>query len=192
MTKNSLLAYSSIAALALVGCGSSNSGEALDAAPSTTPDAAVGPTLYGLTAGANCYTVTAIAPGFNDGCAIGVDTVVGQSLPMTYTQATGTVALGTDGSLGGGAIVNNQGTLNRVNDPTITGTTCTLHQTDDSALTLTADNQFTVSVTEVESSFSAGCGSLAPTAGTCTSTWTWTMEKSNVATLIPPLCGSTP
>jgi hypothetical protein len=192
MTKNLVIASVLIGAFSLMGCGASNSGEALDAAASATPDTAVGPTLYGLTAGANCYTVTAIAPGFNDGCAIGVDTVVGQSLPMTYTQATGTVALGTDGSLGGGAIVNNQGTLNRENDPAIPGTTCTLHQTDDSVLTLTANNQFTVSVTEVESSFSAGCGSLAPTAGTCTSTWTWTMEKSNDATLVPPACELTP
>jgi hypothetical protein len=151
-------------------------------------------TPYGLSGGDNCYTVTDITAGYSDGCAIGVADVVGASLPMNYSTTTYFVKLGTDGSLGGGAIVNNQGTLIRDGDTTMTdpsGTTCTLHQNDTTQLQMTANNQFTVSVTEIESGFSAGCPTH-PAGSTCTSTWTWTMAKSIVTTQVPPLCGATP
>lgn len=187
MTKISILACLSIAASVLVGCGASDSGGTPEAG--TTPD--TGATLYGLSGGDNCYTITAIAAGYSDGCGLTVETQVGQSLPLNYSADTYFVKLGTDGALGGGAIAYNQGTLIRENDPSIS-TTCTIHQKDTSVLQMLANNQFTVSVTEVESNFGAACGTLAPAGGTCTSTWTWTMEKSNVATLIPPLCGATP
>jgi hypothetical protein len=55
-----------------------------------------------------------------------------------------------------------------------------------------ANNQFTVSVTEVQSNFGAACGTEAPVGGTCTSIWTWTMVKAINATLTPPLCGEAP
>jgi hypothetical protein len=55
-----------------------------------------------------------------------------------------------------------------------------------------ANNQFTVSVTEVQSNFGAACGTEAPVGGTCTSIWTWTMVKAIDATLTPPLCGEAP
>ena len=178
MTRNLILALALIAAPVLVGCGS-NTTDSIDSGTGTT--------LYGLTEGAACYTITAIAPGYSDGCGLFVlSTQVGASLPMTYTQATAAVALGTDGSLGGGTILNNQGTLVRDGD-TSDGAGCTWHQNDNTLLQMTANNQFTVSVTEVESGFSAACGASA---NTCTSTWTWTMQKSAVTTLVPPACGS--
>ena len=186
MIRNMILALVLIAAPALVGCGS-NTTESLD---SGTSDAA-GITLFGLSAGDNCYTVTAIAPGYVDGCGDGVELVVNHSLPMNYTSATATVVLGTDGSLGGGVIANNMGTLVRDGNTSFTPT-CTLHQTDTTQLTMLANNMFTVTVQEVQSNFAAACGALAPAAGTCTSTWTWTMQKSSDATFVTPLCGEAP
>jgi hypothetical protein len=187
MTRNLILALVLIAAPVLVGCGS-NTTESID---SGTPDA--GSTLFGLSAGDNCYTIIAIATGFSDGCGLGVDTIVGTSLPMNYDATTATVTLGTQGSLGGGVIANNQGTLVRDGYPTATGTTCSWHQTDNTLLQMTADNQFTVTVTEVESTFGATCAATdVPVSGTCTSTWTWTMQKSAVTTLVPPACGAAP
>jgi hypothetical protein len=187
MTRKLIFAFALMAAPALVGCGS-NTTESLD---SGTSDAGI--TLFGLSAGDNCYTITDIAPGFSDGCMLGVNTLVGQSLPMNYTSASATVQLGTDGSLGGGVIANNQGQLVRDGYPTLSGTTCAFHQTDTSLMQLTANNVFSVTVTETESSFGTTCAAAdVPVGGTCTSTWTWTMSKSPVATLVPPLCGSTP
>ncbi len=186
MKKNFLLALALMAAPVVVGCGS-NTTDILDSGTSDT----AGITLFGLSAGDNCYTITSIAPGFSDGCGLGVDTLVGQSLPMSYDATTASVALGTDGSLGGGVIANNEGTLVRVGDPTLAGTTCTWHQTDNTVLEMTANNQFTVTVTETESAFGPTCAATdVPAAGTCTSTWTWTMQKSAVTTLVPPACGS--
>jgi hypothetical protein len=152
----------------------------------------VSPTLYGLSGGDNCYTITAIAPGYSDGCMLGVVTLTGQSLPMNYWGETGTVALGASGSLGSGAIRYNQGTLIREGDTSFAGTTCTLHQTDTTQLQMLANDKFTVSVTEVESNFSPTCGADAPAGGTCTSTWTWTMQRATDSMLVPPFCQRTP
>lgn len=117
--------------------------------------------------------------------------MVGTSLPMNYTAPTATVTLGKEGSVGGGNIASNGANLVRDGNTSFSAT-CTLHQADTSQLQMIADNTFTVSVKEVLSNFAAACGALAPTGGTCTSTWTWTMQKSAVTTLVPPLCGATP
>jgi hypothetical protein len=109
----------------------------------------------------------------------------------TATVAPATVALGTEGSLGDGQIGNNVAKLVRVNDPTLNGTNCSWHQTDNADLTMIANNKFTVSVTEVESNFGSTCAD-APATGTCTSTWTWTMQRATDTALVPPLCGSAP
>jgi hypothetical protein len=187
MNRNLIFALALIAAPVLGGCGSST----VDDLDGGTQDAVAGPTLFGLTAGDSCFTITSIVPGFIDGCGLGVDTLVGTSLPMNYASATAVVTLGTKGSLGAGAIASNAGTLVRDGDTTFSGTTCTLHQTDTSQLQMTADNAFTVSVTEVESNFGTTCAAAdVPATGTCTSTWTWTMQKSAVTTLVPPACGS--
>jgi hypothetical protein len=161
-------------------------GEGVDAYPE------VSPTLYGLSGGDNCYTITAIEPGSSDGCMLGVVTLTGQSLPMNYRGETGTVALGANGSLGSGVIFNNQGTLTRDGDTSFIGTTCTLHQTDTTLFQMLANDKFTVSVTEVESNFSPTCGVDAPAGGTCTSTWTWTMQRATDPMLVPPFCQRTP
>lgn len=187
MTRNLILALALIAAPVLVGCGS-NTTESIDSGTGTTP--------FGLSVGDNCYTITAVS-AVSDGCAIGVAGLVNQSLPMNYTaptatDATATVTLGDKGSLGGGEIANNVATLVRDGDTTFSGTTCTLHQTDTTQLQMIANNQFTVTVKEVESNFGATCGADAPAAGTCTSTWTWTMQRSTDATLVPPACGAAP
>jgi hypothetical protein len=58
---------------------------------------------------------------------------------------------------------------------------------------MTANNAFTVTVTEQQSAFGATCAAAdVPVTGTCTSTWTWTMQKAIAASLVPPACGSTP
>lgn len=185
-------------------------GVGLDAYPDTKPIAAadasvpdvpgavvdaypeLGPTLYGLSGGDNCYTITAIAPGYSDGCMLGVVTLTGQSLPMNYSTTTYLVTLGTNGSLGSGAIRYNQGTLFRDGDSAFGGTTCTLHQTDTTLFQMLGNDKFTVSVTEVESNFSPTCGADAPAGGTCTSTWTWTMQRATDPMLVPPFCQRTP
>ncbi len=67
--------------------------------------------------------------------------LVGKALPVNYEMdsTTGTVTVGTKGSLGTGTISNNMGTLNREGDPNdTTMPTCTWHQKDTSTLTLTA------------------------------------------------------
>ena len=187
MNRNLIFGLALVAVLAVGGCGSST----VDDLDGGTQDAVAGPTLFGLTAGDSCFTITSIAPGFSDGCGVGVDSAVGTSLPLNYASATAIVTLGTDGSLGGGAIANNVGTLVAVGDMTVSETTCTLHRTDTTQLQMTADNAFTVSVTEVESNFGATCAAAdVPATGSCTSTWTWTMQKSAVTTLVPPACGS--
>jgi hypothetical protein len=180
MTRNLILALVLIAAPILGGCGS-NTTESIDSGATDT-----GATLFGLSVGDNCYTITGVA-AVSDGCVLGVAALVTTSLPMNYTASpTATVTLGTSGSLGGGVIANNAATLVRDGD-TSDGTGCTWHQSDSTNFQMTADNQFTVSVTEVESGFAAACG--AP-ANTCTSTWTWTMARAADKTLMPPACGS--
>jgi len=148
-----------------------------------------GPVLFGLSTGDSCFDIVSVAAGSNDGCNLGVaDTVannglVGASLLVNYTQATATLTVGTDGSLGAGQIAFNMGTLMRDGTATDSAmTTCMWHQTDTSMVTLTATNEFDVSVTEVENMFANAC-SMKPTGGTCTSTWTWHMKKG---TKTPP------
>jgi hypothetical protein len=159
-----------LALLGFAGCGSSDSTDPNQ--PGVTSDA--GSDEFGLVEGPRCYQITSIAPGFDDKCGLfsGPDgTLVGKSLPGTYTRATGTLTLGTKGSLGGGVITHNSGTLLR-SGPTSDkqDPTCTWNQTDTTTITMTATYQFTASVVETESSFAAACG-VAPD---CTSSWTWT------------------
>lgn len=176
-------------AVAAAGCGSDDD-ECGDAgcpdAGRDGGDAAV--TLYSLTPGDSCFTITAIAPGSSDGCQLGVAALATGtvSLPVTYTAATGTVAVGTMGSLGMGDIRNNMGTLLRSNMPTDPSMpTCSWTQMDTTMLQMLANNRFTVAVTEVQSGFAAACAGI-PAGGTCTSMWTWTMERST--TKVPPGC----
>lgn len=165
-----------LALLGFAGCGSSDSTEG-------TPDA--GATVYGISPGAYCYKITGVS-AVTDGCGLGVDTMVGSALPGTYDATSGTLTLGTQGSLGGGVVTYNQGTLVRVkgtmSDPTVAG--CSWNQDDTTKIIVTAENQFTAMVTENQDTIAAACG-LAVTS--CTSTWTWTFAIDG--TLTAPGCG---
>lgn len=154
-----------LALFGVSGCGSSDSTDGAGDA---------GATLYGITPGTYCYKVTSIAPGYSDGCGLGVDQVVGLSLPGTQDTATGIFTLGTDGSLGGGEVRNNVATLIRqgqTSNPDVPA--CVWNQTDNTALTMTGENKFTASVTETKTDITAACSEAFVT---CTSTWTWTFE----------------
>lgn len=99
--------------------------------------------------------------------------MVGFALPSNYNDNTGVLTLGTQGSLGGGVITYNQGTLVRVkgavSDPSVPG--CSWNQQDTALVTVTAENQFTASVTEKQDTIAAACGLGV---ASCTSTWSWT------------------
>jgi hypothetical protein len=178
------------------GSGSADGGDATGAG-GTGAGGTGGVTLFALTQGDSCYDIVSVATGSDDGCMIGVadsgaNGLIGTALPVNYTFTTtsATVKVGTDGSLGSGAILNNMATLTRANDPTLPNdATCGWHQVDTSLLTMTADYEFDLAVTEDETMFKAACGTAnTPTGGMCTSTWTWHMKVSTtkVPTTTPP------
>ncbi len=167
-------------AAALVGCsGASSSADAGDSGTAGS-DGAAGSGAFGLSKGDTCFDVLSVEGTPTDGCEIGVATVVGTALPVNYNDATGILKVGTDGSLGGGAISFNLGTLTRPDSVVMDGT-CNWHQMDTSMVTVTATNEFTIAVTENQSMFAAACTPI-PTGGMCTSTWTWKMKKSTKTT----------
>jgi hypothetical protein len=142
-----------------------------------------GPTLYALTPGTWCFEVTAIAPGYSDGCGIGLANTVSTpsmpfALPVTYDMAGQTLEIGTAGSLGIGNISNNMATLVRQGPTTDKTTpTCSWTQMDTTTVQLTAENTFNASVVENQSAFNSACttAGITPAGGTCSSTWTWSM-----------------
>jgi len=166
-----------------LGCSSTGGGD--DAGADAGAD--TGPTLFGLTAGDSCFDVVSIQSGADDGCDLGVAGLVGMSLPVNYDPATAILTVGTAGSLGGGQIAFNMGTLMRAGNPSDrTMPTCTWHQTDNSSVSVTATNEFDIAVTEVQNMFATACGTAGtPAGGTCTSMWTWHMKKG---TKTPPAC----
>jgi hypothetical protein len=144
-----------------------------------------GVTLFGLTTGDSCFDVTSVS-GVTDGCMLSVGSLVGSALLVNYVMSTATLTVGTGGSLGGGPIAFNMGTLMRDGDTSDSAMPlCTWHQTDTSNVTVTATNEFDIAVTEVENTFSTACATSAPAGGTCTSTWTWHMKKG---TKTAPAC----
>ncbi|HVU49595.1 MAG TPA: hypothetical protein VHL80_02850 [Polyangia bacterium] len=201
MTKG-LVSLALLAAAFTVGCGS-GSGSADSGVGGSTGFAGSGAagaggtggdvacpgvtTLYTLSTGDSCFDITGVAPNSNDGCMLGVaDTgangLVGQTLPVSYTydMNTATLTVGTMGSLGTGAIMCNMATLARDNSPTLeSDPNCSWHQSDSSMVTMTADNEFDIAVSEAQSQF-AGCKAAdTPAGGMCTSTWTWHMKKND-------------
>jgi len=168
--------FAVLAMLGFTGCGSS------DSSPDETPDG--GETLYGISPGTYCYKITSVS-AVNDGCDLGVANMVGSALPGTYDASTGILTLGTQGSLGGGVITYNKGTLVRqkgtMSDLGTPG--CSWDQEDTTQITMTAQNQFTAAVTEKQDSIAPACG-FASTS--CVSTWTWTFVIDG--TLTPPSC----
>jgi len=164
-----LLGAALVACMA-ASCGSNDT--SCDATGCSAPDAGGG-TLYGLSPGSYCYDITGVS-GVSDGCQIGVGALVGQSLPGNY-DGSSIFTLGTEGSLGSGAISNNEGTLSRDGNSTDPGPpVCSWHQTDTTHLTMTAQNTFTVSVSETQGTFASTCSPI-PAGGSCASSWTWTM-----------------
>jgi hypothetical protein len=175
-----------VSAAALVSCsGASSSGDAGDSGAAGSDG---GVTLFGLSKGTSCFDIVSIQGTPNDDCDLMVAAQVGKALPVNYDDATAILKVGTDGSLGGGVISFNAGTLTRT-DGVVSAGTCTWHQKDTSTVTVTATNEFTISVTEDESMFAAACTDPPPpTGGMCTSTWTWKMKKSGtkLPTTTPP------
>jgi hypothetical protein len=193
-----LVSIALVAAACSIGCGSSsgtNDGAVSGSAGTGGPDGSgaggasgsgvCGNTmLFGLSTGDSCFDIVSVMPGSNDGCMLGVaDTtammgLVGASLPVNYDMSTATLTVGTSGSLGAGTIMCNIGNLTRDNMPSDSSMpTCTWHQTDSSTVTVTATNEFDISVTEVEQTFATACTTV-PTGGQCSSMWTWHMVKS--------------
>ncbi|MEP6652977.1 MAG: hypothetical protein ABJA82_06435 [Myxococcales bacterium] len=170
---------------AVAGCSSSDSksdAAVSDAQGDATSDSGV--TVYHLSEHDNCFDITAVAAGGVDGCDIGFADAVGTALPVNYTRlpTSATVTVGTMGSIGEGDIAYNMATLTRnstATDPKMD--TCSWTQMDTADLTMTGDDAFTLSVTEVDSMFMPAC-SMVHAGGTCTSTWTWTMKKSTKTT----------
>ena len=168
-----------------------------------------GPVLYALSPGNFCFDVVSVAPGTVDGCdtqaaSFVTTAAMRAALSVTYyDMATavdgvvvpaGTVEVGTAGSLGRGVINQNQATLLRDNMPAAPAPdqACTWHQTDTTQFQLTATNEFTVSVSETQSTFTTACttAQLAPTTDPCTSTWTWTLAIESPQVLTAPGCGN--
>jgi hypothetical protein len=142
----------------------------------TTPDVSAPPRL---SAGSWSYRIVAITATM-DGCALSPGSLVGAILPVTYVQDTRSLAVGrlsgtpSQPALGQGTLVGVMGTLVRENEAT-DGSSCRWHQENDAVVTVIGPDRFTMAAREVESMFS-GCLST-PAGGSCTSTWTWTLEK---------------
>jgi hypothetical protein len=185
--------------LAAVGCDSTSScadggvcpdggaGGKGGAAGASGAAGAGGSTVYGISAGTYCFDIKEATP-ISDGCGLftsasGPVNYVGMILPVTYVT-TGQLTVGQMGSLGTGFIDHNQGTLLRENDPIDADVpACMWHQTDQSVITVTAENAFTASITETESNFTAACGQPAAL-DPCTSTFTFKMAI-HVPALMP-------
>ena len=151
-------------------------------------------TVYGISAGSYCFDIKEATP-ITDGCSLFTNAsglpvnYVGMILPVTYVT-TGQLTVGKMGSLGTGLIDNNHGTLLRENDPIDADVpACMWHQTDQSVITVTAENAFTANVTETESAFTAACGQPAAS-NPCTSTFTFKMAIHVPALMPDPLTGA--
>lgn len=149
-------------------------------------------TLYFITPGDSCYDIVSVANGSNDGCDLGVaqnapDGLVGATIPFNYDNQAYTIKVGTEGSLGGGAIAFNMATLLRdgnVTDDKVA--TCMWHEHVDATVTFTAQDEFNISASRTQSAFTATCtdlpASVTSTNNMCTSTWTWHMKRNPAKT----------
>ena len=198
-TKYILASAALVFGLGVAGCSSNsscadggicNEGGAGGGAGTGGAGGAPGQTLYALSAGTFCYDILSIAPGYSDGCGLGVATYVGtptmpSALPVSYYDVAttvggdaipaGTVVVGNDGSLGRGVVNQNVGTLLRTGMPVDTDVpTCTWSETVQAQFQLTATNKFYIAVSETRSNFDPSCASVKPlpAGGACTSTWT--------------------
>lgn len=168
-----------LAGVAVIGCGGDDNdnkcgdGGCVDA----------GPQPFGIS-NSGCYTVESLT-NLTDGCEFGADLTAGNSFPATYNRSTATLSLGREvgspgqPSLGSGTITYNAGTMARNNTVMEPGSTCTWNEVVAGNLTVTAIDTFTITYTDTQRSFSAGCKDPPPpTGGSCTSTWTWVVKKT--------------
>jgi hypothetical protein len=164
-----------------MGCGSSRT--------STCPDCGCGderPRLWGLSRGLNVFTITSISD-VNDGCMIAPSNLVDTGLMIDYVEATHVLSIGAMAmpmagtppapTLGSAAVAGNLASLSNEYD-NADGTGCTWHQADVSMFALFNHDKFTLAVKEDRSAYASAC-TFPPPAGTCTSSWTWTVEKRN-------------
>jgi hypothetical protein len=193
-----LVSVALLAAAFAVGCGSSSDngdGGGNDGAAGGGGGVCPGVTLYALSDGDSCFDIVSVQAGSSDGCMLGVaDTtammgLVGATLPVNYVAATGILSVGTMGSLGTAmsTLQCNMGTLVREGTPSLDSMpACMWHQADTSMVTITAQNEFDIAVTENQSEFTGCSAANTPAGGACMSKWTWHMKKNAAKT--PPGC----
>jgi hypothetical protein len=177
--------------LAAAGCGSSDDacgdGGCADSSVTPGPD---GPMAWGLTRGTNDFLYKGISD-ITDGCSFkpAEPTTDGSMLTVTYDETTRKVTIGkptgtpATAFFGSGVVAAatvNVATLMRENDVGTVGATCTWHEKVISIFTLIDHDKFTLTPTLTDSNFAATCLPADKPAGgaaTCTSTWTWTLQK---------------
>jgi hypothetical protein len=172
-----ILLVLTLGASAGLGCGSS---------ASTCPDAGCpdgsGPQLWGLSRGASTFVMSSIADVSDECMYAPARLAESPGLMVTYDETTRTVSVGAvegnpaQPAFGTGPVAGNLAALVRDNDNS-DGTGCTWHQRDASAFALVYHDRFTLGVEETRTGFSASCP-LPPPGGTCTSRWTWTLDRS--------------
>lgn len=128
-----------------------------------------------------CYTVSKVTLT-KDGCDLGISKTQLQEVTGTYDPTTGVLSLGKPAgkpiqpSLGAGPVTINMGQLAR-NNMMMDGS-CAWNEVVTGDLSVTAQDTFAVSFTYTQSAFSGDCSYQRPTAGTCTSAWTWTLSRT--------------
>jgi len=192
MMKKILGVMAVVALGAAAGCGNSDNGcgdgACLDSSI-TTPDGGGsydGATPYALSRGTTTFKISGVT-GITDGCGFKPGEVVGDNITVTYDDTTQTVTIGKPvgtpatpffGSGKVAATTVNTAMMLRENDVGSAGATCTWHEKVTSIFQLYANDKFTLTPTLADSNYSAGCTAMdKPGGATCTSTWTWTVEK---------------
>lgn len=189
MKKTKLLlaaaATAGLASIAFIGCGGEDEtvacgdGGCIDAGLPASNDAATNTSFPISSSG--CYTVRTLS-NLTDGCGFEPGIGVGSTFPATYNRDTGVLSIGRERgspgqpSLGAGLVTFNMGTLSRNNTEMEAGSTCTWNEVVSGTVTVTGTDAFTISYTDTQRTFSAGCTDV-PTGGSCMSSWTWTLTK---------------
>jgi hypothetical protein len=180
----SLLVTLTLASVA--GCGSSdnNCDEAGCLDVSVTSYDAGGPDgamQWGLSRGTNPFKITAVKDVTSDTCMTKPGEVIGNDIAVTYDENTMFVSVGkqvgspTMAFFGSGKVAGNKATLTRENKSGDVAP-CTWDEKDVSQFELYDHDKFTLKITQNQSGFMM-CGTTAPAGGTCTSSWTWSIEK---------------
>jgi hypothetical protein len=141
-----------------------------------------------LSRGLSVFTITSISD-VNDGCMTGPANLVDTALMLDYVEATHVLSIGPmmgapamagtppAPALGSAPVAGNLASFSNEYD-NADGAGCTWHQADVSMFALFNHDKFTLAVKEDRSAYASAC-MFPPPAGTCTSSWTWTVEKRN-------------